>query len=63
MKGAVNLRRKRKDTAVAAQACQLRTGEAHPFGALRSFMPLGTEEDRVYRQLREAIPVLDAAIL
>lgn len=57
------MRRKRKDTAVAAQACQLRTGEAHPFGALRSFMPLGTEEDRVYRQLREAIPVLDAAIL
>ena len=47
---------------MVAQACQLRSGEGHPFGALRGFVPLGTGEDRVYRQLREAIPVLDAAV-
>ena len=56
------MKRKKKDMAVAAQACQLRGGEVHPFGALRGFVPLGTNEDRVYRQLREAIPVLDAAV-
>ena len=42
--------------------CQLRSGERHPFGALRSFVPLGTGEEEIYRQLREAIPVLDAAV-
>ncbi|MBQ8579370.1 MAG: serine/threonine protein phosphatase [Oscillospiraceae bacterium] len=54
---------KKKQTAgpVAAH-CQLRCGEVHPFGALRSFQPLGAGEERIYRQLREAIPVLDAAV-
>ena len=42
--------------------CQLRGGQSHPFGALRQFVPLGTGEEEVYRQLREAIPVLDAAV-
>ena len=42
--------------------CQLRNGEAHPFGMLRGFTPLGTGEEQVYRQLREAVPVLDAAV-
>ncbi len=43
-------------------ACQLRMGQTHPFGALRGFVPLGRGEERVYREIREAIPVLDAAI-
>ncbi len=42
--------------------CQLRDGRVHPFGALRGYMPLGTGEERIYRELREAIPVLDAAV-
>ena len=42
--------------------CQLRSGQSHPFGALRHFVPLGTGEEEIYRQLREAIPVLDAAV-
>lgn len=54
---------KRKQKAAAAvQACQLRSTQVHPFGALRTYVPLGTGEDRVYRQMREAIPVLDAAV-
>ncbi len=55
---------KKKSTAqaVAAKACQLRTCDAHPFGALRGFISLGGGEDLIYRQLREAIPVLDAAV-
>lgn len=56
------MKRKRKETAVAAQACQLRTSTGHPFGALRGFVPLGGGEERIYRELREAIPVLDAAV-
>ena len=56
------MKRKRKETQAAGAACQLRTGNTHPFGLLRGFTPLGSNEDRVYRELREAIPVLDAAV-
>ena len=52
---------KRKKKPMAA-VCQLRSGEVHPFGMLRGFTPLGTGEEQVYRQLREAVPVLDAAV-
>ena len=44
------------------RACQLRSGTEHPFGALKSYVPLGGGEEQVYQQLREAIPVLDAAV-
>ena len=56
------MKRKRKENAVAATACQLRGTRSHPFGALRGFVPLGSGEERIYRELREAIPVLDAAV-
>lgn len=56
------MKRKQEQMPVSATACQLRTGMGHPYGALKGFVPLGTGEDQVYRQLREAIPVLDAAI-
>ena len=53
---------KEQEKPVAARACQLRSTASRPFGMLRSFVPLGTGEERIYRQLREAIPVLDAAV-
>ncbi len=53
---------KKKGEGTVAAVCQLRGGDLHPFGALRSFVPLGGGEERVYRELREAIPVLDAAV-
>ena len=56
------MKRKQKETPLAAKACQLRSGQSHPFGALKGFVPLGTGEEMMYRQLREAIPVLDAAV-
>ena len=56
------MRRKRKEQAAATAACQLRGGSTHPFGALKGFVPLGGGEERVYREMREAIPVLDAAV-
>ena len=55
------MKKKRKESGPVA-VCQLRSADVHPFGALRSFVPLGTGEEEIYRQLREAIPVLDAAV-
>ena len=55
------MRKKQKGTGAAA-ACQLRGGAVHPFTDLRGFVPLSNGEERIYRQLREAIPVLDAAV-
>ena len=56
------MKRKEKSPASAAQACQLRDSYGHPFDALKGFVPLGGGEEQIYRQLREAIPVLDAAV-
>ena len=53
---------KKKDTGGVGAVCQLRNGDVHPFGGLRGFVPLGGGEERVYREMREAIPVLDAAV-
>ena len=47
---------------VPATASQLRTGSAHPFGALSAFTPLGGRNSALYRAMREALPILDAAI-
>ena len=55
------MKRKKKQTG-GGYSCQLRGGAAHPFGALKGYVPLGTGEERMYRELREAIPVLDAAV-
>ncbi len=56
------MKRKQQQSSLSATACQLRGTRGHPFSALKGFVPLGTGEDMVYRQLREAIPVLDAAV-
>ena len=56
------MRKKRKEPKTVAAACQLRSGQVHPFTDLRGFVPMSAGEDRVYRQIREAIPVLDAAV-
>ena len=56
------MKRKKNVAGGVAAVCQLRGGNAHPFGAIRGFVPLGGGEERVYREMREAIPVLDAAV-
>ena len=56
------MKRKKTETGTVAAVCQLRSGNAHPFGAMRAFQPLGGGEERIYRELREALPVLDAAV-
>ena len=46
----------------APVTAQLRLGSAHPFGGLRGYVPLGGGEERIYREVRSAVPVVDAAI-
>ena len=53
--------RKKEKSGVAA-VTQLRDGKVHPFGALRGYVPLSAGEERIYYQMRSAIPVLDAAV-
>ncbi len=42
---------------------QLRTGEKHPFGAFDGYVPMGGGDMRLYRAIREAVPVVDAAVM
>ena len=56
------MKRKKTEGVGVTAVCQLRGGTSHPFGAMRGFVPMGGGEERVYRQMREAIPVLDAAV-
>ena len=40
----------------------MRSGAQHPFGMLSGVTALGGGELEVYRQIRNAVPLLDAAI-
>lgn len=42
---------------------QIRQGDRHPFSAIGNYVPLKTGEIRLYRAIREAVPIVDAAIL
>ncbi len=42
---------------------QLRPAQAHPFGLLEGYIPLHSPEFALYRAIREAVPVVDAAML
>lgn len=54
---------KKRETAEARPpAAQLRNWEKHPFGMLGEYVPLRNGEARLYRAVREAVPVVDAAI-
>ena len=51
-----------KREAAVPVAVQLRNGERHPFGMLNEYVPLQNGETRLYQAVREAVPVVDAAI-
>lgn len=53
---------RKKEAAAQPAAVQLRSGERHPFGILGEYVPLRSGETQLYRAVREAIPVVDAAI-
>lgn len=54
---------KRKRESAAAEAVQLRRGGLRPFGTLEGYVPLGGGDAGLYRAIREAVPIVDAAIL
>ena len=56
------MKRKHPERTVEAAVTQLRSGQGHPFGSLKAYVPLCGTEFRLYRSMREALPVLDAAI-
>lgn len=46
-----------------APRVQLRQASSHPFGMLSNYVPLKNGEIKLYRAIREAVPILDAAIM
>ena len=52
----------RKQTAPAGASVQQREAGHHPFGLLGQYVPMRSGEIRLYRAVREAVPVVDAAI-
>lgn len=56
------MKKGKKTDGGAAASAQLRYGSRHPFGVLDSYVPLGDGESSLYGSMREAIPVLDAAV-
>lgn len=54
---------KKKRAEAGGTAVQLRDGERHPFGLLDGYVPLRNGEIALYRSIREAVPIVDAAIL
>lgn len=51
-----------KDKAGAEPKAQLRSGNGHPFYAIGSYTPLGGRDAQLYTAMREALPILDAAV-
>jgi len=45
-----------------APVVQLRREESHPFSALDSYVPMSGARSELYRSIREAVPIVDAAI-
>lgn len=53
----------KKPRAEPGRCAQLRSAEKHPFGVLSGYVPLGGGDIRLYRAIREAVPVVDAAVM
>ena len=53
---------RKKARAGVCKAAQMREGRNHPFGMLGGVTARGGGELEVYRQIRNAVPILDAAI-
>ena len=54
------MRKQKRETKVQVQ---MRNREKHPFGALAGYVPLNNGEISLYREIREAVPIIDAAII
>ena len=55
-------RQKKARTTPTAPVVQVRREEGHPFSALNGYQPLVGREVELYRSIREAVPIVDAAV-
>ena len=56
-------KREKREEAAAPGLVQLRESSRHPFSLIDGYIPLHRPEFALYRSIREAVPVVDAAIL
>lgn len=56
------MKKKQEKPSKTATVTQLRSANRHPFDAISDFVPLGGGECELYRSMREAVPILDAAV-
>ena len=56
------MKKRKAERGAAAAAAQLRDAGRHPFTQLDGYVPLNHGEIAMYRAIREAVPVVDAAI-
>lgn len=56
-------KREKREEAAAPATVQLRESSRHPFSLIDGYIPLHRPEFALYRSIREAVPVVDAAIL
>ena len=54
--------RKKQPDRPAAPVVQLRREQGHPFSALDGYVPMSARQVELYRSIREAVPIVDAAI-
>jgi len=54
--------KRKQETSIAAASPQIRRGDEQPFGILRGYVPLQKGESKLYRAIREAVPLVDACI-
>ena len=54
--------RRTKAEPPAAPVVQVRQGESHPFAMMEGYAPLQSGQVQLYRSIREAVPIVDAAI-
>ena len=57
------MRKIKKSKKQGSLRVQMRGGDAHPFTELSYYVPLKNSEMRLYREIREAVPIIDAAIV
>ena len=54
--------RNKKPQSAVAPVVQLRREENHPFCALEHYVPMSARQVELYRSIREAVPIVDAAV-
>ena len=59
--GLFSAKKKNKNDDISVQTCASSLS-SHPFSALYSYSPYMTKQFELYRTLREAVPVIDAAL-